>query len=328
MRIPTHWVPRAAKNLVPGYRLRWRHSYAAFLSEIAQVVPTLKFGETDGIAWLDQIAGGPRLHGFWTEAADGELFDNLRPDLPRALPRPHFRLVRDYLTRYRYPHMRPDLKPAGFPPEKMMGFHGQHKEAIADFPDHSVRTALSEAFLPKEGEVIIDCGAFVGFGDIRVAADIGEGTVYAIEASPQCHALLALNVAHNNIKNIVPIHRGIWNEISTLELEAGYAQANSLVSEVHKGERTVEIPTITIDDIVASHDIPRVDMISLTLNGAEPEALAGAEKTLANHRPRIRLPGWYKRGGQPISEICTAILERYGYQVFVGPLDNTFGLPD
>jgi asparagine synthetase B (glutamine-hydrolysing) len=44
MRFPTHLVPRAAKNLLPGYRRHWRHSYAALLSEAEQVVSNLTFG--------------------------------------------------------------------------------------------------------------------------------------------------------------------------------------------------------------------------------------------------------------------------------------------
>jgi FkbM family methyltransferase len=158
---------------------------------------------------------------------------------------------------------------------------------------------------------------------MRVAPDLGDGRIYAVEASPTCHALLDRNVRYNGFKNVIPPHRGVWNEISTLELEPGYAQANSLVSEVHTGERTVTVLTITIDGLVESQSIQRVDMISLTLNGAEAEALQGAEKTLADHQPRILLAGWYERDGKLIAEICREILEPQGGRVFVGPRDNT-----
>jgi FkbM family methyltransferase len=327
MRFPTHLVPRAAKNLVPGYRRHWRHSYAALLSEFQRLVPSLSFGETDGVPWLEHSTSDLRLHGFWTEHEDADLFDDLRPDLPRALEKKYFRLTRDYLTRYMYAHMRPDLKPGGYSSPEMMGFHGQHKETIVDFEEVSVREALIDAFRPRPADVIIDGGAFLGFGDIRLASDLKDGTVYAVEASPQCHALLELNVSHNGISNIVPIQRGVWNEFSTIDLQSSYAQANSLVSEVHTGETTVSVPTVTIDGLVESYNIQRVDMISLTLNGAEPEALQGAEETLSLHRPRVRLPGWYTRNGRPISDICREIMERHNYDVFIGARRNTFGLP-
>ena len=48
----------------------------------------------------------------------------------------HFRLVKDYINRYVYPHMR--LRPeatAGYAAERLWGFHAQHKDAIEDYPD-------------------------------------------------------------------------------------------------------------------------------------------------------------------------------------------------
>jgi len=47
MGISFPFVPRAAKNLVPGYRRRWQFSYAALLAKMSQAVPTMTFGETD-----------------------------------------------------------------------------------------------------------------------------------------------------------------------------------------------------------------------------------------------------------------------------------------
>jgi hypothetical protein len=99
MGISFPFVPRAAKNLVPGYRRRWQFSYAALLAKMSQAVPTMTFGETDGVPWLEPSPGGLRPHGFWTETKDAELFDDLRSDLPNGLPRPYFRLVRDFLIR-------------------------------------------------------------------------------------------------------------------------------------------------------------------------------------------------------------------------------------
>lgn len=327
MRLPTRYIPRFLKNCVPGYRRHWRRNYGALLHGMQECIPTLAFGETDGVPWVQVRGGGPRLHGFWTEADDAELYDNLRPDLPRTLPRPYFRLVRDYLTRYCYPHMRPDLKPLGFPVTRMGGFHGQHKDAIADLIDADDRERLIAAFRPGRDDITIDCGAFLGFGALRLAADTPEGMVVAVEASAACHALLERNVAHNGAGNVVPVRRGIWSTGSIRTLESSYAQANSLVPEVHTGDHTVSVETTNIDSLAVSLSLARVDMISLTINGAEPEALAGAAKTLAVHRPRIRLAGWYRRDGRLISSICSEFLVDFDYDVFVGGRGSTLALP-
>ncbi len=318
--------PLFLKLLVPGYRAKWRWRYAAMLSELAALMPRLNCGESDGVPWIE-LAGGLRLHGFWTEPGNREVCRILARDLPRDIPVSHFRLIKDCLNRYVYPHMRPDLKPEGFPAEQMFGFHGQHKDAIADLADAEARTELVAAFTPREGEVIVDCGAFLGFGDSRLASDIGSGHIYAVEADRDCFALLERNMAYNGFANVTPVHCGVWNREGELELESGFAQANSLVGEVHHGEERQCVRTVAIDTLVTKFAMPRVDMISLTLNGAEVEALEGAAETLAGHRPRIRLAGWYRRGGRLIADITREQLERHGYRVIVGSRGNVMALP-
>ena len=69
-------------------------------------------------------------------------------------------------------------------------------------------------------------------------------------------------------------------------------------------------------------------MLSLTLNGAEVEALEGARQTITNLRPRIRLAGWYSRGDKRIAEITREQLSNLGYKVFIGVRGNTMAVPN
>ena len=146
--------PLSLKLFVPGYRAKWRWRYAAMLSELAALMPHLNYGESEGVPWIE-LAGGPRLHGFWTEPDNRDVCRILAPDLPPGLPVGHFRLIKDCLNRYVYPHMRPDLKPEGFPPEQMFGFHGQHKDAIADLAGHRPRIRLA-GWYRRGGRLIAD----------------------------------------------------------------------------------------------------------------------------------------------------------------------------
>ena len=319
-------LPLRIKELVPGYRAKWRARYACFLDEITKLAPCLTYGEDGDIPWIE-IKDGPRLFGFWTEPANKEVHYLLRDDLPTDIPVSHFRLVKDCLNRYLYPHMRPDLKPSGFDADAMFGFHGQHKDAIADIDDAVIREELRSAFEPGSDDIILDCGAFLGFGDLRLAADTVQGHIYAIEADKDCFVLLQRNVSENEISNITAIHRAVWNEETELELESDFAQANSLVSEVHKGRYTQTVRTITVDAAVTHFGLQKLDMLSLTLNGAEVEALDGAQHTLGELRPRIRLAGWYSRQDRKIWSITKEMLEPYGYQVIVGERGNVMALP-
>ena len=71
--------------------------------------------------------------------------------------------------------------------------------------------------------------------------------------------------------------------------------------------------------LVEEQDLNFVSMLSLTLNGAEVEALEGASETISRFKPRIRLAGWYKRDGKLICDLTKAQLESYGYKVYIGP---------
>ncbi len=320
-------LPLALKKLLPFYTARWRGRYRAMIDEIKARIGGLEFGQDGDVPWLQERQSGVRIFGFWTEPENAEVYDLLRGTLPRELPESHFRLMKDYLTRYVYPHMRPDLKPAGYTAEELWGFHGQHKDAIADQPDQRDRERLIAAFRPRPDDVIIDGGAFVGIGDLRMAGELTAGRIIAIEANRACYELLCRNRDYNKVGNLTAQNRALWNTRGTLDLEVGYAQANTLVSEVAKGEKKQPIETINVDALVDELQLPRVTMLSLTLNGAEVETLDGAERTLSQLRPRIRLAGWYKRNGVPIWKITKEKLEHHGYDVFVGPRGNVMALP-
>lgn len=322
-----NFVPPRFKSLVPGYRQRHYRRHAALIEAIAGAMQRLKLGGEPDAPWLAAADENLRLHGFGTEPKNADLYDLLRPALPAGLPRSHFRLVKDYVTRWLYPHMRPDLRPQGYGLERLHGFHGQHKDSIAEVADPAARERLMRAFKPGAGDVVIDCGAFLGFGAIRIARDAPGARVFAVEASRECFTLLKRNIEANGASNVTPIHRGVWNSVTALDLESSFAQANSLVAEVHTGERRQLVPTVTIDGLVAEQALGRVDMLSLTLNGAEVEALAAATDTLNRLRPRIRAAGWYSRGGRRIANLIRPVLEHAGYDVFVGPRANVLALP-
>jgi len=319
-------LPIGLKALVPGYRARWRNRYGCMLSELARWVPRVTFGEDDTGPWLE-VRDGPRIHGFTTEPINLEMFGLLRRDMPEALPASHFRLMKDLLTRYVYPHMRPDLKPKGFAVEQMFGFHGQHKDAIADLPDPRVRARLVEAFRPKPDDVILNCGSFIGLGDLKTAPEVAAGRIYSVEANADCFGLLCKNLQTNRANNVTPIHRAMWNELTELQLESDLAQRNTLITEVHKGKWTQSVATVTLDSLVREHDIEKLDFLSLTLNGAEVETLEGGSDTLARLGPRIRLAGWYTREGRKIWQITKDQLEAHDYEVFVGKRGNVMALP-
>ena len=321
-------LPVFIKNKVPGYRKKWYNQSKAMIDVIHQEISRVQFGEDEDGPWIEieDCDSRYRVHGFWS-SVERDTYRILKPRLPAKLEERYMRIMIDYMSRFLYPHMRPDLKLEGYEASQMFGFHGQHKDAVADLDSEKGKELLTNIFHPSQDDVIINCGAYVGFGDIRMSRDITNGHLYSVEASSACYHRLSRNIAENSINNVTPIHRAVWNEDIEMELESEYAQANSLVSEVLHGTHTEKVRTITIDSIVSEYKLDKLDMLSLTLNGAEVEALGAAKEALTNLRPRIRLAGWYSRDGVKIADITKKILEQYEYSVFIGKRGNVMAVP-
>ena len=320
-------IPTFIKILVPGYRDRWAKRYSVMLECIKRVHPTLCYGDSDYGPWIESKESSLRLHGFWTEAENAEVFDILCEYFPKDLSKQHFRLLKDYINRFEYPHMRPDLRPSSGSVDRLWGFHGQHKDTIFDIDSKDDQIRLIRAFTPKNGEVFLDCGAFLGFGDIRMVADIPDGHVIAVEASKSCYDILMRNKIHNADTQITALHNGIWREAGRLDLNTGFAQSNSLVEDIVKGSEEQIVETKSVDEIVKELGLTKLSMISLTINGAEIEALEGSSRTLNELRPRVRLAGWYKRNGEPVSHSAVKQLLLHDYDTFIGPRNNVLAIP-
>ena len=93
-------------------------------------------------------------------------------------------------------------------------------------------------------------------------------------------------------------------------------QANALDSELIEGKsqtvRTVSLPDLS--DKVKG----RVNLVSLTVNGAEVEAIEGLRNLDPVDLPeRILSPGWYAQGKTPRWSLLSEALKKLGYRVEV-----------
>lgn len=257
------------------------------------------------------------FYGFYPSEKEIGTFNLLKRFLPNDFQKTHYRLLRDFITRYIYPHMMPTIKPQ-YPTFLLSGFHGQHKDAIDDIRDRNLRNELKDIFSIKHDDVIINGGAYIGLGDIRVSEMNPNGKLIAVEAEKACFEMLKFNLDSNRVANVMTLHNALWNKKGEMELGTTNLQANSLVDGIVGSTDKQTVECITIDDIVDSYSLKSIDFVSLTLNGAEVETLDGMKETLSLYRPRLRLAGWYYRGNDPIWKLATEKLKRFDYKVVVG----------
>lgn len=313
------------QSFLPHYRVRWRAQTETLNYWLAKTQDEFQFS-SDGVVPVAKNNNGLILHGFKNAARDERLLIKSQFDR-RFKGSTYFRLMLDIVTRYYFPHLQPNLCPMNIQsPDKnqryMEGFHGQHREALAHLTSSEISSSFKDAFVVQPSDVIIDVGAFIGFGALATSKLNYRGKIISVEADASCFSLLRQNVTANGSEVVVPVNAAIWDESGIkMSLASGGTQANSLISEVVKdavnNHKDQSVSTKTIDDVVDEYDLKSVDMISLTINGAEPNALKGALDTIKKYRPRLRFAGWYVRDGRSVASICKPMLEELGYRVVI-----------
>jgi FkbM family methyltransferase len=151
-------------------------------------------------------------------------------------------------------------------------------------PDHPEMTFIQRYLRPGDG--FIDCGANEGVYTLLAAKLVGSaGEVHAFEAVPLYLTRLRANIRANHL-TMVTVHsdavgaepgrmpfviRGVGSRIQTRE---------DLVPTAN----TVDVNIVRLDDVLPDRDWA---MGKLDIEGAEHQALAGAEKILARGEPAV-----------------------------------------
>jgi FkbM family methyltransferase len=152
---------------------------------------------------------------------------------------------------------------------------------IYELPGHEIR----------KGDIVLDCGANIGIFT-RTALSRGASLVVAIEPSPQTLNALRRNFdAEIREGRVVVYSKGVWDHDAEMELSINevFQARNTLVLPQGGPVPKVRVPLTTIDKIVAELKLPRVDFIKMDIEGAEKQAIKGAENTIRRFRPRMSL---------------------------------------
>jgi FkbM family methyltransferase len=273
------------------------------------------------------LKNGRCLFGRAPDSFERAIYRRWKSVIAETVSEDTIRVAMDVILRYLYPHAMPQLT-MPYTRSQRQGFQKQHRDTIRDLPKLStaeIETIL-KVFELKKGGTFIDGGTYMGYGVVRMADETaGELLTFAVEADPAAQWYLEKNVEANNLTNVVIIRKAISNSTGSSQFFQTERQANSLIPSVVHSRKNIPIPTVTIDEIVREAGLNSVDRISLTINGAELEAVQGMKNVVeASKQIRISLAGWYKREGHRIADLVEPILCSYGLQVAIGRLGSVF----
>ncbi len=145
----------------------------------------------------------------------------------------------------------------------------------------------------KEGDVVIDIGANIGYFTVLLANLVGpRGRVYAFEPDPRNFALLLRTIERNGYTQVVAEQKAVSNKAGEFLFyqTIGWA-SNTLIPGNHVS--AVNVQVVTLDDFLC--DEHQVHFVKMDTDGSEPLAIQGMTQ-LIRRSPNLRVLAEYQPG--------------------------------
>lgn len=155
---------------------------------------------------------------------------------------------------------------------------------------------INPAIRVKKGDYVIDAGGCWGDTAIYFAHEAGEsGKVFTFEFIPSNLRIMKKNINMNDhLRDRISIVKNpIWQSSEKRMFYVDNGPGSS-VNEEKQCETAVEIPTLSLDDYFLEKKIPRIDFVKMDIEGAELDALKGAEELIKKYRPILAISIYHK----------------------------------
>ena len=149
-------------------------------------------------------------------------------------------------------------------------------------------TKLYERCL-RPGNVVVDCGAHVGYFTLIFARSVGPtGQVLAFEPEPRSFRLLERNVRRNGYDNVATIQEALSRDRGQAPLSVATGNlGDHRLGRRLAGRETITVRTTTLDAHLARSARPP-DFLKLDVQGSEAAVLDGAREILSSS-PRMAM---------------------------------------
>jgi FkbM family methyltransferase len=158
--------------------------------------------------------------------------------------------------------------------------------------DHEpwLQDVLRERLRP--GDCFYDVGAHTGFFSLIAARRVGEeGVVIALEPDPDNAAVLRVNLAKNQVRQVKVIEAAAWSATGEVSFEQASRASNRTQGRVigsgNGGTQKIAAPAVCLDDLVFLRGERPPRLIKMDIEGGEWEALLGARRLLREVQPDL-----------------------------------------
>ncbi|MCL2844479.1 MAG: FkbM family methyltransferase [Chitinivibrionia bacterium] len=140
----------------------------------------------------------------------------------------------------------------------------------------------------NDNEIFIDCGVFNGI-TVKDFVEFCKGKynkIYAFEPIPDQYKNSLQNLQKWGIERVELIEKGVWSS------EATFNFAVNGVSSQISDNGTIPIEVVAIDSVIPENE--NITFIKMDIEGAELEALKGAENTIRRCKPKLAICIYHK----------------------------------
>jgi FkbM family methyltransferase len=197
---------------------------------------------------------------------------------------------------------------------------------IAGASDHgcwlgSYELAKQQAFADgvREGAVVYDVGAHVGFYTLLASALVGpRGRVVAFEPLPRNLRYLRRHLELNGVANVDLVEAAAGERNGEARFEEG---ASSSMGRIAAGG-TLTVKVVSLDQLHAQGRFPAPDCMKIDVEGGELEVLRGAARVIATAHPVLFLA----THSRELHRACLELLRGWGYRleaIGAAPVEET-----
>lgn len=144
---------------------------------------------------------------------------------------------------------------------------------MPQFFDPHERNLLRQTLKP--GSVFVDVGANAGIYSLTAAPHVGDhGRVLSIEPNPRALDRLRFNARLNGIENRIIVEPSCISDAEgtvDLMLDDTNLGGSSLVEA--RSSHKISVPAHKLLDVVRGHDLAKIDIMKIDIEGAEDRAL-------------------------------------------------------
>ncbi len=183
-------------------------------------------------------------------------------------------------------------------------------------------SVLATALTP--GMVFVDIGANMGLYSMYASRRVGNaGRVIAVEPSSREFKQLSANIQLNRLSNVHTLRAAVCDKIGETELlvaiaaHAGHNTTGGFAYDTALDHRE-RVPSVSLDSLVETEKLSRVDVIKMDIEGGELAAICGARETLMRFHPVLLVEvadrSLYHQGAT--SAQLLDLISTFGYRFF------------